>query len=395
MLRKKYIKSSRDIRKIPYDLVSELVILRDYADTSEAYLNEEHKLLVDLADGLYNNGWIDEIVSKMKSTYPEIFDKYGDDYFELILDDCSAIDSQIRPNNVQDLIDEYTAKADEFVGIDVDVESATDVCSSKMYELSPKDGRKSFYGKAKVMLEDDGSETLYSYGTPIIRRKPNGDLDPLWDGYSATTGRHIASFAGLNKKQYMDLLKKKQGVESATDVKCASGDDIVRNVLELTKGTWFAPMSEFSDIVYNADEIIPVIDYDSCVEFGTFNGQELLIYDIVDGRKHIRYSCSMKTIFDKLILTDVWDSTGIIYKCDYDSLWNNLEGHKDSVESAEKIECVGHNDPGRYFDLVDYYDVWADEDGGWQVNDVSIIERDIWISDDTTEEVQLYIVSGD
>ena len=266
MLRKKYIKSSRDIRKIPYDLVSELVILRDYVDTSEAYLNEEHKLLVDLADGLYNNGWIDEIVSKMKSTYPEIFDKYGDDYFELILEDCSAIDSQIRPNNVQDLIDEYLAKAEEFSG-SVDIESATDVCSAKMYELSPSDGRKSFYGKAKVMIEDDGSETLYSYGTPIIRRKPNGDLDPLWDGYSATTGRHIASFAGLNKKQYMDLLKKKQ-----------------------------------------------------------------------------------------------------------------------DVESSEKIECVGHNDPGRYFDLVDYYDVWGNEEDGWEVNNLGVIEEGIWISDDTTEE---------
>ena len=273
MLRKKYIKSSSDIRKIPYDLVSELVILRDYADTSDAYLNEEHKLLVDLADGLYNNGWIDEIVSKMKSTYPDIFDKYGDDYFELILDDCRAIDSQIRPNNVQDLIDEYLAKAEEFSG-NVDIESATDVCSSKMYELSPKDGRKSFYGKAKVMIEDDGSETLYSYDTPIIRRKPNGDLDPLWDGYSATTGRHIASFAGLNKKQYMDLLKRKQG-----------------------------------------------------------------------------------------------------------------------VESAEKIECVGHNDPGKYFDLVDY-DVWGNEEEGWEVNDVSIVERDIWISDDTTEKELLDFLAG-
>lgn len=40
----------------------------------------------------------------------------------------------------------------------------------KMYELSPGNGRKSFYGKAKVLIESDGSETLFSYDTPIVKR---------------------------------------------------------------------------------------------------------------------------------------------------------------------------------------------------------------------------------
>lgn len=35
----------------------------------------------------------------------------------------------------------------------------------RKYELIPTDGRKSFYGKAVVMVQDDGSEILYSYGT--------------------------------------------------------------------------------------------------------------------------------------------------------------------------------------------------------------------------------------
>lgn len=56
------------------------------------------------------------------------------------------------------------------------------------------------------------------------------------------------------------------------------------------------------------------------------------------------------------------------------------------IKQSETIECVGHNEPGRYFDLVDYFDVWGNEEDGWEVNDVSIVERDIWISDDTTEE---------
>lgn len=76
---------------------------------------------------------------------------------------------------------------------------------TKMYDLIPCDGRKSFYGKAKVVIEDDGAKTLLSYNTPIIRRNPDGTLKRLWFGWSVTTGRYIASFCGLNKKQFMAL----------------------------------------------------------------------------------------------------------------------------------------------------------------------------------------------
>lgn len=75
----------------------------------------------------------------------------------------------------------------------------------KIYELIPNDGRKSFYGKAVVKVADDGSETLYSYNTAIIKRTAAGELVKLWDGWSATTGRHINAFCGLNKAAYMAL----------------------------------------------------------------------------------------------------------------------------------------------------------------------------------------------
>lgn len=75
----------------------------------------------------------------------------------------------------------------------------------KIYELRPVDGKKSFYGKALVYLDADGSETLYSYGTRILTRWPDGTLEKLWDGWTATTGRHINAFCGLNKAQYMSL----------------------------------------------------------------------------------------------------------------------------------------------------------------------------------------------
>lgn len=75
----------------------------------------------------------------------------------------------------------------------------------KRYELIPHDGRKSFYGKAVVMIDENGNETLYSYNTPIIKRLISGELVKLWSGWSATTGRHIAAFCGLNKAEYMSL----------------------------------------------------------------------------------------------------------------------------------------------------------------------------------------------
>lgn len=75
----------------------------------------------------------------------------------------------------------------------------------RKYELIPNDGRKSFYGKAVVEVADDGSETLYSYDTPIIKKTAAGELVRLWDGWSATTGRHIKAFCGLNKAAYMAL----------------------------------------------------------------------------------------------------------------------------------------------------------------------------------------------
>lgn len=75
----------------------------------------------------------------------------------------------------------------------------------KRYELTPTNGRKSFYGKAVVIVDEDGTETLYSYNTPIIKRTVSGELVKLWNGWSVTTGRHIAAFCGLNKAAYMEL----------------------------------------------------------------------------------------------------------------------------------------------------------------------------------------------
>ena len=71
----------------------------------------------------------------------------------------------------------------------------------KFYELSPVDSRKSFYGKAFVRI-DRKEETLYSYNTPVMVRRPDGKLERLWGGWSATTGRHVKAFCGISKKEW-------------------------------------------------------------------------------------------------------------------------------------------------------------------------------------------------
>ena len=59
--------------------------------------------------------------------------------------------------------------------------------------LKPNDSHKSFYGKAKVIWDEEGY-TLYSYSTPVIRLNLNGKVVRLWHGYSATTMRHVNAF---------------------------------------------------------------------------------------------------------------------------------------------------------------------------------------------------------
>ena len=64
-----------------------------------------------------------------------------------------------------------------------------------IYALEPKHDRvKSFYNKAHVIINDDGSKILQSYETDVIRKNADGTFSRLWDDWSATTGRHINEF---------------------------------------------------------------------------------------------------------------------------------------------------------------------------------------------------------
>lgn len=76
--------------------------------------------------------------------------------------------------------------------------------------LKPEfDSRKSFYNKAVVKIENN-KKTLYSYNTKICSIVDNV-FHKYWNGYSATTMRHISEFRlqnglpAMGKKEWENL----------------------------------------------------------------------------------------------------------------------------------------------------------------------------------------------
>lgn len=69
-------------------------------------------------------------------------------------------------------------------------------------ELAPQHTtRKSFYGKAKVIIQDNGTIQLQSYETIVCEIDTHNNFNMLWDGKSNTTTRHINEF----KKQFLEV----------------------------------------------------------------------------------------------------------------------------------------------------------------------------------------------
>ena len=73
------------------------------------------------------------------------------------------------------------------------------------YYLEPKGSQKSFGGKAIVEEYENGDKVLLSYLTPVLKKTKDGKLIRLWDGYSATTGRHVEAFAGITGRYFKSM----------------------------------------------------------------------------------------------------------------------------------------------------------------------------------------------
>ncbi len=89
-------------------------------------------------------------------------------------------------------------------------EEEHETMNERRFELPCADSRKSFYGKAHV-IEKNGEKLLESYNTIVCKIDNDGDFVRMWEGYSATTMRHVNSFLafyGINKggKAFWDSL---------------------------------------------------------------------------------------------------------------------------------------------------------------------------------------------
>ena len=86
----------------------------------------------------------------------------------------------------------------------------------KSLELRPIDGRKSFYGKARMVYPGFTYVSLISYDTTVC----SFDLETRkfirhWDGYSVTTMRHINAFRHFYG---LPLLSKSEWISINPDI---------------------------------------------------------------------------------------------------------------------------------------------------------------------------------
>ena len=63
----------------------------------------------------------------------------------------------------------------------------------KTFELEPNNGRKSFYGKAIVIIENNVAK-LKSYDTIVCEYDMNNNKMLVFGWYSNTTAKHISAF---------------------------------------------------------------------------------------------------------------------------------------------------------------------------------------------------------
>ena len=78
---------------------------------------------------------------------------------------------------------------------------------TSVYDLRPLESQhqRSFYGKAMVLMLADGTRVLRSYRTIVASISPDGAISRHWDGWSATTGRHVKAFCHMNKTDFESI----------------------------------------------------------------------------------------------------------------------------------------------------------------------------------------------
>lgn len=66
----------------------------------------------------------------------------------------------------------------------------------------PPCDRKDWYGKCTVYVAENGEKALRSYRTLVMTQDSEGVLHRHWDGWSATTARHVWKAFGVDTKAW-------------------------------------------------------------------------------------------------------------------------------------------------------------------------------------------------
>lgn len=135
------------------------------------------------------------------------------------------------------------------------------------------DSRKSFGGKAQVETDNAGTETLYSYNTPVVKIV-NGKVTllPKWDS-SATTLRHVKEFLKQHdlKAESKEQIAKDYGARVAEscnkrvkecDEKDSKGAVVHRPAMKEACKKDKKPIKEYKDMGQDLGEYQKWVDYD-------------------------------------------------------------------------------------------------------------------------------------
>lgn len=288
---KKAIKASTS-GNIPYDLVSMLVVLRDWVDISDDnYINSEHKALVDMSDAFYNMPLsivsMDNLAEQMEPANQEIYNKYGKSYFYNVLKDASAIDSQISRSNVNDLIADYNDRATTFDRTFDAVQSVT----TKTIKASASAKRRASKRVTCAFDEGDPWEYQESYDyyydeePPAHIAKELGRLAKLTDMY---TDRWFEKFEELHPGERFSSVYPFPDVDEAVgytlDEAEYSPDDIkasteVNADLQLSRDKSDRKKYNWSD---NKNDITDIDGYVQDIAEGVVERFPSLSYEITD-----------------------------------------------------------------------------------------------------------------
>lgn len=109
-----------------YAAVAEATMLRDYIEPE--YLDDEHKMLCDIADALYGANIGPEYLTKEAK---EVYDRYGEDFWNKTLEDMGAIDDQIGASEGHKAVDDLILDYQDRVKANKGEEKATETKTEK------------------------------------------------------------------------------------------------------------------------------------------------------------------------------------------------------------------------------------------------------------------------